>query len=868
MDEGSGHSHDLSGSFVGRFRILERLGAGGMGEVYLAEDSQLRRTVAIKRMALRFGTDERARQRFLREAQLASRLNDPHIATVHDVFEREGEIFLVMERVQGEMLRRRLGEPMPTEEFLQLAVQCAKGLAAAHGQGVVHRDIKPENIMITPTGQVKILDFGLARRQVLGEETVGFETEPGTLSGTSGYMAPEVLLEGQADERADIFSLGVVFYEALTGRHPFRAKTHMATSNRVLHEEPPAPSEINPAVPPELDRIVGRMLAKNPANRYRSASEVAADLKWMEQSGTAPTLAAVPASRPERGKPRRRALWITVAALALVALSLAAIPQVRRTIASWMGTGAAGHRERALAVLPFTALGGTASQQAFATGLTDTVTARLTELTATHALAVVPSSEVFANKVDSPEMARRLFGVNLVLTGSLQEAGGRIRVTYALVDTRTQRQLAAQTRTVAADNPFRVEDDVSAGTLNMLQVQLRPGERRTLEAKGTDKPGAYAFYLQGMGYLENYHRAENVTSAITVFKHALSIDPQYARAYAGLGQAYWHRYNLTEDARWTTMSRQACDQAIGINPRLAVAHVCLGTLANGTGQYAEAVKQFRQALRAEPTNDHAYTGLATAYEKLGLTAQAEQTYKKAIALRPQYWAGYSWLGAFYFNLGRYGDAAKMFRQVVGLAPDSSSGYSNLGAVYFEVGEFAKAAGPFEKSIAIYPNAIAYSNLGSTVFFLHRYKEAVANFEKAVQMAPKDYTSWRNLGDGYFWMPGKRAQADAAYRKGISLAEEALRVNPRNADAYSILAICEAMTGEKQAAVKAVGQAVALAPDDPDTMYNAALVYTRVGEREQAIVWLKKAISGGISAGMARNDPAFDPLHEVKGFPGD
>ncbi len=270
MSDKSGHSNDLSGSSVGRFRIRERLGAGGMGEVYLAEDPQLKRTVAIKRMSLRFVGDEHHRQRFLREAQMASRLNDSHIAAIYDVLEREGEIFLVMERVEGKTLRKRVSEPMKLDDFLPIAAQCAQGLAVAHSQGVLHRDIKPDNIMVTPSGQVKILDFGLARRLTAGEETEAFETEPGAISGTAGYIAPEVLVGRESDERADIFSLGVVFYEALTGEHPFRAQNeHRDFEPRAARGSSP-PSSVNPAVPPELDRIVMRMLEKSPGARYQN----------------------------------------------------------------------------------------------------------------------------------------------------------------------------------------------------------------------------------------------------------------------------------------------------------------------------------------------------------------------------------------------------------------------------------------------------------------------------------------------------------------------------------------------------------------------------------------------------------------------
>lgn len=867
MPEAEGSSPNLTGTTVGRFEIRARLGAGGMGEVYLAEDTQLKRQVALKRMALHLGADSRHRQRFLREAQLASRLNNPYIAGIYDVFERENEVFLVMEYVEGKPLRQFLSAPMKPETLLPIAIECARGLAAAHAQGVLHRDIKPENIMITPSGHVKILDFGLARLLDQVDETVSFQTEPGSLAGTAGYMAPEVLQEGQADPRSDIFALGVVFYEALSGRHPFRAKTFLTTSHRVLKFVPPPLDATNRAVPPELDRIIAKMLAKDPAERYPTAAELAAELNLIERATSSGIRLAPGWSRDRVRLPAllrgRSVLWI--AALILLA-GLAALSPVRDAVEEWFRSSGIGQSRRQVVVLPFAALDGSSADQAFATGLTDTLTARLTELSATHSLEVVPASEVFSNKVTTPELARQQFGVNLVFTGSLQRAGDRVRVTFSLVDTRNRRQLGARTITVAAADPFAVEDDVSSGALEMLKLQLQPSERKGFREHGTDKPDAYAFYLQGMGFLQNYERSENISNAIDEFQQALKIDPNYARAFAGLGQAYWQQYLLTQDAKWTEMSRQACRKAIQLNQDLAAAMSCLGTVANGMGNYQEAAGHFQKALAADPTSDRAYLGLASAYEKLGRTSEAEQTYQKAIQLRPQYWAGYTWMGIFYFRQGRYDDARRMFHQVIALVPDSFVGYYDLGGIYVQQGNFADAIAPLQRSIAIRPTDAAYTNLGTAYFFLHQYDQAVRNFRESVKLLPNSYIGWRNLGDGYYWAPGQRDQAASAYRKAIDLSQAALKVNPHDAYAYEIMAVSQAMAGEKAAALASLKSAQLYAPQDPEISYAAALIDTHLGDLQQAMKWLKQALAGGYSRAIVNNDPALDPLRGIPGFP--
>jgi len=274
---------DLVGTPVGRFRIQARLGAGGMGEVYLAEDTGLKRQVALKRITSRLRANAKSRQRLWREAECASRLNDPHVAAVYDVIEESNELFVVMEYIEGETLRRRLARPLTVDEFVGIAEQCASGLSAAHRAGLLHRDIKPENIMLTSSGQAKILDFGLARELPLGDDATQDTIDTTSLSGTLLYMAPEVLDQKDTDARADIFSLGIVFYEALSGQHPFQRASLLETCNAILREELPALSSRNAEVPTELQHIVHKMLAKDQGARYATANEICRDLEALDQ---------------------------------------------------------------------------------------------------------------------------------------------------------------------------------------------------------------------------------------------------------------------------------------------------------------------------------------------------------------------------------------------------------------------------------------------------------------------------------------------------------------------------------------------------------------------------------------------------------
>jgi tetratricopeptide (TPR) repeat protein/TolB-like protein len=546
------------------------------------------------------------------------------------------------------------------------------------------------------------------------------------------------------------------------------------------------------------------------------------------------------------------------------AVGLASIPSARQRIRAWVGISSVP-REKQVVVLPFTVIGTDAEGAAFSEGLTETLTAKLTQLTAGHNLQVISANEVGARHVRTAEQARKEFGATLSLEGSLHRSGNLVRINYALVDTRTREQLRAGSITAAATDPFAAQDQVVTGAIAMLELELQPREKQALEVHGTQVPGAYNFYLEGRGYLSNYDRPENIESAIASFRQALALDANYALAYAGLGDAYWKKYQGSKQAEWVDDSRQACQHALSLDAKLAAAHICMGTLANGTGQYEQAAAEFNRALEIEPTSDDSYRGLAEAYERLGIPAEAEKTYQRAIQLRPEYWAGYSWLGVFYYHQARYADAAKMFQKVVALVPDSFRGYSNLGAAYMDGGHYAEAVPMFEHSLAIRPSAAAYSNLGTAYFFQHQFADAAAKYEQAVQISPGNYVYWRNLGDACYWDPAKHSQAASAYRKSITLAQQQLQVNSRDASALGVIALCHSMLQEKPTALRALQAALRLTPQDPDLLLMAAEIYQVLGQTKPGLDELSKALAAGISPVKVRADPIFDKLHGNTAF---
>jgi eukaryotic-like serine/threonine-protein kinase len=846
-----GHQ-SLTGTVVGRFLIRDQLGAGGMGEVYRADDTRLKRPVALKRMAYPLRADELYRKRFLEEAQRASGLTGTHVAAIYDVVEEQGEIFLVMEYVEGETLRQRLREPFTVQQFLDIAVQCADALVAAHAHGIVHCDIKPENIMLTSDQQVKILDFGVAKRLPRSDQSTTLE-KVAVLSGTPAYMSPEVLLEKFPDGRADIFSLGVVFYETLARHHPFKASSFVATSERILRETPPPIHIFNRHVPAELEGVVSGMLAQDPAQRIASASQLLAELRVLQRQISSSELLSVPLSAPPRHFRILRAIIFSLLVLAVLLVAVFKKPQLTH----WLGRSVTPE-QKYLAVLPFSPSAADGNSRAFSAGLTESLAAKLNQLTR-DSLQVVPLSEILAEDVKTVEQARKNFGANLVLQGTLRESGALVRVNYSLVDARTRRPLQSDMITTQANDPFGLEDRVVDGVLKMLGLPLQNQDRGAVAKRFTAEPAAYDFYLRGRGYLQDYHK-ESVDSAIAVFTHALERDPNYALAYAGLGQAYWIKYEETHNQSWVGKASEACNRAVDLGPQLASGHTCIGVVYNGTGRYEQAAREFQHSSELDPTSDDAVRELGLAYEHLGKLTDAESTYQRAISLHSNYWADYNRLGKFYYTQARYEDAARMFARVIALVPDSERGYSNLGGVYLTMGRYADAVPIFKHSVDIRPTAAAYSNLATAYFYVQRFAEAARTYEQAVKLNPVDYEMWGNLGDAYYWSPGEESKAAPAYQKAISLADAALHVNPRDAVIICNLALYHAMLRENEPALAFLRRALKLSPDDPDFLFKAAEIDNQFGSTDTALTSLERAITRGYSPFFARDHPIFRNLN--------
>jgi eukaryotic-like serine/threonine-protein kinase len=841
------------GQVLGHYSIVEKIGEGGMGVVFRARDLQLDRDVALKILPRHMLLTEAARRQFRREALSLARIADPHVAMAfefgQDVSQGQTISYLVTEYVPGVTLDAKLaGRPLPETEVLQLGKQLASGLEAAHKEGVVHRDLKPGNLKVTPDGRLKILDFGLA--YILKAEpsvtATASLTETYVDGGTLPYMCPEQIKGQTPDARADLWSAGIVLYEMSTGKHPFGDATGSRLRGAILEQTSRPPREVNPKISEGLERIILRALQKDPKERYQSAGDMRIDLANMA-TGTVPIY-----PKPITSPNWRRRLAIAMVA-AVVSVSAGAWWLRHRTVNPPL-------EARMMAVLPFESVADDAATNALGRGLTATVTAKLVQAVDGGHLQLVSTRDLIEHGVKTSEQAQREFGTDLVLEGSLQQDGARIRITWSLVNPRTHAQIAANTITGDANDMFGLQDTIFDDVLAKLPQAEKSEKRKGLTDRPDIKPAAYDFYLRGRGYLEDYKNQDNIDNAIAEFQRAIAVDANYAPAYAAMGLAYNKGFQLQNRGKdWVDKAKTACDHALSLMPQLAEGHTCLGNVFLSTGHYEDAVQELQRSLELDHNSDETLRSLAGAYQKLGKPSAAEDAYRTAISLRPNYYRVYSAFGAFYWNQSRYSDAAAMFKKAIELAPLNYSGYSNLGAMYLQLGQYQEAVNVLNRSIALRPTHEAYGNLGAVYFYMRRYPDSAESLQRAIRIDPNDYLNWGNLGDTLFQIPSRRAEARDAYQKAIALGRERLDVNPKDTNVLSFTADYYAMLDQEDQAREQMKQALQLAPLDADVLFRAAILYNHFGDADKTLEFLTKSISAGGSRTLIRDTPDFDHL---------
>jgi len=843
---------------LGQYKILAPLGAGGMGEVYVARDPSLGRKVAIKLLPVRLSGDKETLARFTREARSASALNHPNIVTIHEVGmdQGSGSPFIVMEFIDGRDLRSLISNgPLTNRKTLDIAAQIADGLAAAHEQGIIHRDLKPENVMITKDGYVKILDFGLAkiiRPAGEDEDTAQLDlpgTNPGTILGTVGYMSPEQATGKPLDFRSDQFALGAILYELATGKPAFEADNAIDTLSAILHAEPPAITRFNVQAPQPFCWIVERLLSKDVEERFSSTRDLARDLRNIRDR-----FATMTQSEEIPRPPKVSRQKLTIAAIIAGALLLAGgiVFVARRGISNAPAASATAPSRKYLAVMRFKDLTGEPNGQLVVDGLAETLSARLAHFASVQVMRPTTPDAV-ANT--NPQQVGRDLGANIVLTGSMQRAGDRLRVAYEVIDLAHGTSRSGDLIEGSVSELFTIQDklaDSIAASLQLGAPSFRPAS--------PDSSVSQTRYLEALGHLRRYDSEASVDSAIHILEE-LAAQSSSASVQAALGRAYLAKFELTHDVKWATPATSACQRAITSDPQNPDTRVTLGELSRLTGHLDDASRDYNSVLQQQPNNADAILGLAETFKAAGKLKEAEAAYKRSIELQPNYWAGYNRLGAFYFSHAHYEEAAEMFSKVVQLVPDNQRGYNNLGSMYLQMGRYDDALRVFLTSIGKEPSAQAYSNAGTANYFLGRYTDAANAFEKATEMAPTIYLYWANLGDAYRWIPNARERANVCYDRAIQLASGELKLNPTSTVIRARMAVCLAKRGNTKRADEEIRAALSGDPTNPSYTFKAAMIANLEGHPDSALTLLQNALAQGYSRAEVEHEQEFANLRQ-------
>ena len=676
----------LIGLEFGHYEILDKIGSGGMGVVYLARDSHLDRDVALKLLHPGTISDESARHRFHNEARALSKLNHPAIATIHDFDTQRGTDFLVMEYIPGRPLSAKIASsPLPESELLDLALQLVAGLIAAHDHSVIHRDLKPANLLITNDGRLKILDFGLAKlRLPLTESVTQSQLESHSIAGTFPYMAPEQLLGGDLDGRTDLYATGLILYEMATGQRPFAELPSGLLLDATLHRSPIPPRQLNPKLSFELERIIAKCLEKNPAERYQSARELAVDLRHLQRGSSADSIPfCPPATEPARSSLRNKSFLATLAAI-LILSSLAAIFFTLNSRNMLRHLFKRSPQVQSIAVLPLVNLSGDPEREFFADGVTEEL---ITQLGKSTSLRVISRQSVMQFKHTSlplSEIAHEL-DVDAVVEGSVLQSGNRVRVTARLVPASTEKPLWAEQYDRDLRDILTLQAEVTQAIAGEIELKLSPEEKTSLASPRPVNPEAYEAYLKGRSYWFQVSKS-GFEEAERYFQLALDKDPNYALAYSGLADVWLMRTDTGYLAPSEVLDKAKAYalKALELDPSLAEPHVSLANISLDLDHdWATAERHFKRAIQVNPSSAIAHFMYADVLISLHRNAEWDVEIHKCLALDPMYYFWRTFYAWQLIYLGRYDEAIENLQDVLTSNPNFSSAHMGLWGAYFK-----------------------------------------------------------------------------------------------------------------------------------------------------------------------------------------
>ena len=889
----SERTNTLVGKLIGHYRIESLVGVGGMGEVYLARDERLGRKAALKLLPDSLTTDETQLSRFKNEARTASSLNHPNILTVYEIGAEGNRQFIATEFIEGITLRVSIGRGrINPHTALEIAVQVASALAAAHEAGVVHRDIKPENIMLRPDGYVKVLDFGIAKlsEQRLAshdhtvETTAPLQTRPGLVLGTARYMSPEQARGQKVDVRTDIWSLGVVFYEMVGGIPPFRGDTPSDCIASILTAEPPPLSGILTDVPLKLESILQKALRKNSDERYHTIKEMLADLRLLkeelEADSSLPQTKAPAESIVSKIKHHKRGMLFTLAGALLAAAVVYSF---------YFVAPAPLPNEKSIAVLPFENLSEEKSNAYFADGIQDEILTRLSKIADLKVISRTSTQRYKNTSQKVSEIANQL-GVANLLEGSVQKTNDQVRVNVQLIRAASDSHLWAETFDRRVTDIFSVESEVAKTIADRLRAKLTGQEEQVIAARPTDNPEAYDAYLRGLAYtLKTGNSPANTLAAQKYLKEAVRLDSKFALAWALLSYVDALGY-LTLTLQPTVALReetgQAAETALTLQPNLGEAIMARGYYYYAClKDYDAAVRSFEQARQFLPNSSQIPESLAYVARRQGQWDRSESYFNEAERLDPRNVYLLTQHAILYTDLRRFPEAVRKFDQVLNITPDDVVTLATKAAIAQAEGDLARAAGLLAP---LHPAADDNTALETQAYqailerrparMITRLQEVLANPDPALGYLNGElrfFLGWAQE------VAGDHAAAQESWRQARSELESFLKEQPENCFLIEDIALTDMGLGDKAAALTLAERAMALLPiekdalDGPGVIEILARVAARLGEPDRAIAALQKLLSIPYSGPLGSNvpltpallrlDPRFEPLRNDPRF---